>query len=186
MAKTKAKRGARGARKARGARPARARKPAKVAPIPPKYGSVTPSIVVHDAAGALAFYAKAFGAKELGRMPDPGGKILHAEIKIGDSIVMLNDEFPEMGSRSPRTIGGTASAIILYVKDVDRTYQQAIEAGARSIMPPQDMFWGDRTGSVLDPFGYTWDLATRREEVSPEEMKRRGEEFFKKMQIGKT
>ena len=181
MAKTKAKRGARGVKKARGARSARARKPAKVAPIPPKYGSVTPSIVVHDAAGALAFYAKAFGARELARMADPGGKILHAEIKIGDSIVMLNDEFPEMGSRSPRTIGGTASAIMLYVKDVDRTYQLAIEAGARPIMPPQDMFWGDRFGSVVDPFGHVWSIATHTEDLTPEQIAERGKAAMEAM-----
>lgn len=174
MARSKAKRGARsGARRGRRTAAARARRPAKVPPIPPKYGSVTPGIVVHDADAAIAFYARAFGAKELLRMPGPGGKIMHAELRIGDSIVMLNDEFPEMGARSPRTVGGTASSIMLYVKDVDRTYQAAVEAGGRSLSPPQDMFWGDRYSRIEDPFGHAWAIATAKEKLTPREIAKR-------------
>jgi PhnB protein len=146
---------------------------AKVQPIPKGYHVVTPSIVVRGATEALEFYKKAFGAKELARMPGPDGKVLHAEFKIGDSIVMLSDEFPQMGSSSPQTVGGTASSLMIYTRDVDALFNQAVAAGAQAAMPVSDMFWGDRYGKVVDPFGHHWALATRKENVSAKEMARR-------------
>jgi uncharacterized glyoxalase superfamily protein PhnB len=156
---------------------AKARKAAprkkKVQAIPAKYGSVTPSLTVRGGSDAIAFYVKAFGAKELSRMPGPDGRIMHAELKFGDRIVMLNDEMPEMGSKSPQALGGTASGIVLYVKDVDAAHRRAVEAGARSTMEPADQFWGDRYSRLTDPFGHDWGLATHKEDVSPKEMMRR-------------
>jgi uncharacterized glyoxalase superfamily protein PhnB len=146
---------------------------AKAPPIPKGYHVVTPSIVVRGAAKAIEFYKKAFGAKELNRMEGPGGKLMHAEIKIGDSIVMLSDEFPEMGSSSPETVGGTPSSLMIYTRDVDALFNQAVAAGAKVSMPIADMFWGDRYGRVKDPFGHDWQLATHKENVTPKEMARR-------------
>jgi uncharacterized glyoxalase superfamily protein PhnB len=158
-----------------------------VKPIPEGYHTITPFLTVRGADRAIDFYRRAFGAEELGRMHGPDGKtVMHAELKIGTSRFFLCDEVPGMDCRSPQTLGGSPTGIYLYVRDVDEAFRRAVDAGANVKRPLEDMFWGDRTGSVLDPFGYTWDLATRREEVAPEEMKRRGEEFFKKMQIGKT
>jgi uncharacterized glyoxalase superfamily protein PhnB len=158
-----------------------------VKPIPEGYHTITPSLTVRGADRAIDFYRRAFGAEELGRMHGPDGKtVMHAELKIGTSRLFLCDEVPGMDCRSPQTLGGSPTGIYLYVRDVDEVFRRAVDAGANVKRPLEDMFWGDRTGSVLDPFGYTWDLATRREEVAPKEMKRRGEEFFKKMQIGKT
>ncbi|MGE5284815.1 MAG: VOC family protein [Actinomycetota bacterium] len=158
-----------------------------VKPIPEGYHTITPFLTVRGADRAIDFYRRAFGAEELGRMHGPDGKtVMHAELKIGNSRFFLSDEVPGMDCRSPQTLGGSPTGIYLYVRDVDEAFRRAVAAGANVKRPLEDMFWGDRTGSVLDPFGYTWDLATRREEVSPEEMKRRGEEFFKKMQSGKT
>jgi PhnB protein len=134
---------------------------------------VTPHLVVRDCAAALDFYARAFGGKELMRMPGPEGKVMHAEMKVGDSIVMLSDEFPEQGSKSPQSLGGTPISIMLYVKDADRVYQQALDAGGRSLMAPQDMFWGDRYARIEDPHGHQWAIATAKEKVSPKEMARR-------------
>lgn len=148
-------------------------RPKKIPPIPPQYGSITPALVMQGAAEAIAFYKLAFGAKELMRMPGPGGAVLHAEIKIGDSIVMLSDEFPEMGARGPRALGGTPASLMLYVKDCDAVFRRAVEAGARSQMEPQDMFWGDRFGKLEDPFGHQWGILTAKEKVSPKEMARR-------------
>lgn len=146
---------------------------AKVQPIPKGYHVVTPSIVVRGAAEAIEFYKKAFGAKELYRMPGPDGKVMHAEIKIGDSIVMLADEFPQMGSSAPQTVGGTASSLLIYTRDVDALFNQAVAAGAKVAMPVSDMFWGDRYGKVTDPFGHQWQLATHKENVTPKEMAKR-------------
>ena len=158
-----------------------------VKPIPEGYHSITPYLTVRYADQAIDFYRKAFGAEELGRMLGPDGKtVMHAELKIGDSRFFLGEEMIEMECRSPLTLGGSPSGIYLYVRDVDETFRNALEAGATEKKPIEDMFWGDRTGSVIDPSGHTWDLATRREEVPPEEMKRRGEEFFKKMGGGKS
>jgi len=151
-----------------------AKKRAKVLPIPKGYHIVTPTIIVRGAANAIEFYKKAFGAKELSRMEGPGGKIMHAEIKIGDSIVMLGDEMPEMGATSPETVGGTSASLMIYTKDVDALFNQAVAAGGKVTMPVADQFWGDRYGRVKDPFGHDWQLATRKENLSAKEMARRG------------
>jgi len=156
---------------------------AAVKPIPEGYHSITPFLTVRYADQAIDFYRRAFGAEELGRMHSPDGKfVMHAELKIGDSLFFLCDEVPEMECRSPETLGGSPTGIYLYVRDVDETFRKAVEAGATVKRPLEDMFWGDRTGSVTDPFGHSWDLATHREDVSPEEMNRRGKEFFKTME----
>jgi Uncharacterized protein conserved in bacteria len=144
-----------------------------VKPIPDGYHTVTPYIVCRGAAKAIEFYAKAFGAKEMFRMPMPDGSIAHAEIQIGDSMLMLGDENPEMGAVSPQTLNGTPVNIFLYVKDVDAAFQQAVKAGATSVMPPTDMFWGDRYSKLTDPFGHSWSIATHKEDVAPEEMGKR-------------
>jgi PhnB protein len=158
-----------------------------VKPIPEGYHSITPFLTVRGADRAIEFYRKAFGAKELGRMNCPDGKsVVHAELQVGDSRFFLGDEVPGMGCSSPETLGGSPTGIYLYIRDVDETFRKAVAAGATVIRPLEDMFWGDRTGSVLDPFGHKWDLATHREDVTPEEMKRRGDEFFRKMEGEKS
>jgi PhnB protein len=144
-----------------------------VKPVPDGYHTVTPHLAVRDAAKAIEFYAKAFGAEELFRMPGPGGVVMHAEVKIGDSIVMLGEENPQMGASSPQTIGGSPVSLLLYVKDVDASFARADKAGCTVDLPPTDMFWGDRYGKLQDPFGHHWALATHKEDVSPEEMARR-------------
>ncbi len=143
-----------------------------VKPIPDGYGTVTPTITVHEAAKAIEFYKKAFDAQEIFRFPSPDGKtIMHAEIKIGNSIVMLNDEFPQMNCRSPQSIGGTGSSIFLYVNDADATFNKAVSAGAKPLVPLMDAFWGDRFGSIQDPFGHVWSIATHKKDMTPEEIK---------------
>jgi PhnB protein len=149
--------------------------------IPEGFHAVTPGLTVRDAAKAIDFYKRAFGAVELYRMSAPGGKIGHAEIKIGDSIIMLSDEFP-MGARSPQSAGGTTVTLHLYVQDVDAAFKQAVGAGAKADMPPTDMFWGDRYGQLTDPFGHSWGLATHVKDVSPEEMQKGADEAFSRMQ----
>lgn len=144
-----------------------------VKPIPEGYHSVTPYLIVSEGNKAIDFYKQAFGATEIMRMPGPGGKIMHAEIQIGDSRIMLADEFPEMGARSPKSIGGSPVFIHLYVEDVDRVIAQAIESGAKIDRPIQDQFYGDRSGSVSDPFGHTWAISTHKEDLSPEEIQKR-------------
>lgn len=144
-----------------------------VKPIPDGYRSVTPHIVIRDAAKAIEFYKKAFNAEENYRMPGPGGKLMHAEIRIGDSIVMLADEMPDMGSKSPQALGGTPGGLMIYTKDVDAMFQQAVKAGATVEMPVSNMFWGDRYGKLRDPFGHSWAIATHVEDVPPEEMPKR-------------
>ncbi len=146
-----------------------------VKPIPDGYHSVTPYLIVHDAAAALDFYKKALGAVETVRMPAPGGRVGHAEIRIGDSVVMLADEHPEMGAKSPRTIGGSPISLMVYVEDVDARVAQAVAAGGRLVRPVADQFYGDRTGGVDDPFGYHWYLATHVEDVPPDELKKRAQ-----------
>ncbi|HWP99425.1 MAG TPA: VOC family protein [Vicinamibacterales bacterium] len=141
--------------------------------IPEGYHSVTPYIVVDGADRAIDFYRRAFGAEELLRMPGPGGKISHAEIRIGDSIVMLADPVPGTTLVPPSTLGGTTASLMIYVPDVDATYRQAVSAGATARQEPADMFWGDRFGKLADPFGHEWMLATHVEDVAPEEMERR-------------
>lgn len=145
---------------------------ADVKPIPEGYHSVTPYLIIKGAADAIEYYKKAFGATELFRM-DHGGKIGHAEIKIGDSPIMLADEFPEMGHRSPKALGGSPVGIMIYVDDVDTIYKKAIEAGGVEVKPLQDQFYGDRSGTLTDPFGHVWTVATHKEDVSSEEMDRR-------------
>ena len=137
-------------------------------------------MIVKDAARAIEFYKKAFGAIELMRMTQQDGRIGRAEIKIGDSPIMLADEFPEMGARSPETLGGSPVSVLLYVQDVDAVFNQAVAAGAKVTRPVKDQFYGDRSGGVTDPFGHQWHIATHKEDVTPEEMKRRQEAFFKK------
>ena len=141
--------------------------------IPDGYHSVTPYLVVGGAARALEFYKKAFGAEETVRMPGPDGRIGHAEVRIGDSVVMLADENPEMGAKSPKTIGGSPITLFVYVDDVDKVFARAVEFGATVQRPLANQFYGDRTGGVIDPFGHVWYLATHIEDVSPDEMKRR-------------
>jgi len=146
---------------------------AKVDPIPHGYHSVTPYLFIKGAANALDFYKKVFGATERVRMPGPNGRVMHAELQIGDSIVMLADEHPEMGARSPQTVGGASSSLHVYVQDVDAIAQKAVEAGAQLTRPVQDQFYGDRSGTIIDPFGHMWSIATHIEDVAPEEMKKR-------------
>ena len=146
-----------------------------VKPVPDGYHTATPYLYVKGGAKALDFYKKAFGATELLRMEGPGGSIGHAEIKIGDSPIMLADESPEMGARSPESYGGSAVGLMLYVPDVDATVKRAVDAGAKLDRAVEDKFYGDRMGSIKDPFGHIWYIATHIEDVSPEEMKRRAE-----------
>lgn len=145
----------------------------KVKPIPETYHTATPYLTVREAGTAIDFYQRAFGAKELFRMPGPNGKIMHAEILIGDSHIMLADESAAAGSQAPPTLNGTATGIFLYVEDVDTTFKQAVKAGAKETLPVQNMFWGDRFGRLTDPFGHKWMLATHIEDVSPAEMEQR-------------
>ena len=153
----------------------------KPKPIPEGYHTVTPYLVVNDAAAAIDFYKRAFGATEVMRMPRPDGKIGHAELKVGDSMIMLTDETPQAGMRSPHTLGGSPVGIFLYVKDVDAMFSQALAAGARSDMPVTDMFWGDRYGKLTDTFGHQWHLATHKEDVAPQEMQKRAAESMATM-----
>jgi PhnB protein len=153
----------------------------KVEAVPKAYGAVTPALAIRGAADAIAFYRMAFGAKELSRMPGPDGKLMHAEIRIGDSIVMLGDESPEMGSPSPQTLNGSPVGLMLYVKDVDAVFARAVAAGAKPVMPPADMFWGDRFGSVTDPFGHRWSIATHKADLTPKQMKKGMDEWMASM-----
>jgi PhnB protein len=145
---------------------------ADVKPIPEGYHSLTPYLIIDGAAQALEFYKKAFGATELFRM-EHEGKIGHAEMKIGDSPFMLADESPQMGYKGPKALGGTPVSLMIYVDDVDTTYNQAIEAGGVEVKPLQDQFYGDRSGTLTDPFGHVWTVATHKEDVSPEEIDKR-------------
>lgn len=153
----------------------------EVKPIPDGFHTVTPSLVVKNAAEAIEFYKKAFDANEIYRFPTPDGKIMHSLIQIGSSFVMLTDEFPVMGSKSPTTLEGTPVTLHLYVEDADKIFNQALEAGATVTMPIMDAFWGDRYGVVLDPFGHSWSIATHKIDMMPEELRKAGEEFFASM-----
>ena len=144
--------------------------------IPEGYHSVTPYLIISGASEAIEYYKKAFGATEIMRMPGPDGKIGHAELKIGDSPIMLADEFPEMGYKSPTTLGGSPVSLMIYVEDVDKTFAAAIAAGGKEQRPVKDQFYGDRMGTLEDPYGHIWHVATHTEDVSPEEMERRAGE----------
>ena len=144
-----------------------------VKPIPEGYHSVTPYLFIKGAARAIEFYKDVFGATEIMRMPGPAGQIMHAELRIGDSVVMLGDENPQMGALSPQSIGGTGSGQYIYIADVDAVVQKAVDAGAKLVRPVKDQFYGDRSGTLIDPFGHMWSVATHVEDVSPEEMNKR-------------
>ncbi len=155
---------------------------AAVSPIPEGYHTVTAALTIRGAARAIDFYKKAFGAQVLDRVDGPDGKsVMHAALQVGDSRIFLSDEMPGMGCRSPETLGGTSSSFYLYVKDADSAVKKAIDAGATLKKPVENMFWGDRFGSIGDPFGYTWDMATRVEDVTPDELKKRAAAFVKEM-----
>ena len=142
-------------------------------PIPEGYHAITPYLIVTGAASAIEFYKHAFGAKELMRIPHPDGRIGHAELQLGDSRIMLADEFPEMGARSPMSLGGTPVHILFYVEDVDAVTTRALAAGAKMLRPVKDQFYGDRTGTLNDPFGLQWTIATHKEDVSADEIRKR-------------
>ncbi len=152
-----------------------------VNPVPSGYPQVTPYLSVNGAAAAIEFYTQVFGATERMRMPGPGDTVGHAELELGDSVIMLADEAPDIGFRSPKTLGGTPVIVSVYVEDVDAVVERAVAAGATVTMPVDDMFWGDRYGKVTDPFGHEWEIATHTEDLTPEEMQRRGEEFMASM-----
>ena len=154
----------------------------KAAAIPKGYHTVTPSLFVAGAAKAIDFYKKALGAEELMRFPGPDGKIMHAEIKVGDSIIMLADEMPDMGGRSPKSIGGTPVSFFVYGENVDAAWKRAVDAGAREVQPLADQFWGDRTGCLEDPFGHHWWLAQHIEDLTPEQIRKNAEAHFGQMQ----
>jgi uncharacterized glyoxalase superfamily protein PhnB len=156
--------------------------PKPVKPVTDGYHTVTPYLVVRGADKAIDFYKKAFGAQEVVRMPAPDGqRLMHAEVKIGDSYVFLCDEFPEYGSgKSPQALNGTPVGLHLYVPDTDATFNQAVAAGATVKMPPADMFWGDRYSKVIDPFGHEWAISTHKEDLSPAEMAERAAKAFQK------
>lgn len=149
-----------------------------VKPIPDGYHSVTPYLIANDAASAIDFYKKGFGACELMRLVAPDGKVGHAEIRIGDSPVMLSDENLEMGFRSPRSLGGAGLSMLIYVENVDAFFDQAIAAGAKMLRPVQDQFYGDRSGTLEDPFGHVWTVATHIEDLTPEEIDQRSQAYF--------
>ena len=146
-----------------------------VKPVPEGHHTVTPYLAVDDASAAIEFYKRAFGATEQMRMSAPDGKIGQAELKIGDSLIMLSDPFPQATTRPPKELGGTTAGVFLYVEDVDASFQQAVDAGATVAMPLTDMFWGDRFGSLIDPFGHQWSLATHKEDLTEEEIAERGQ-----------
>jgi PhnB protein len=150
-------------------------------PVPDGYHTITPYMTVRDAARAIEFYKQAFGAVEKGTMKGPDGKVMHSELRIGDSIFMLGDEFPEFGSLSPQSTGGTGMGLHIYTEDVDSAFDRAIKAGGVVEMPVMDMFWGDRYGKLIDPFGHKWSIATHKRDVSMEEMKAAQEEFMSRM-----
>jgi PhnB protein len=152
----------------------------KVKPIPEGYHSITPYLVIKGAAAAIDFYKQAFGAVEIMRMPQPDGRVGHAELKFGDSMVMLADEYPEMDVVGPQTLGNTSVGLLLYLDDVDKAVERAVSLGATIKKPIADQFYGDRTGTIEDPFGHKWTLAVHIEDVTPEEMQRRMEAQAKK------
>ena len=152
-------------------------------PIPDGYSTITASLIVKNAENAIEFYKKAFGAQEIYRFLGPDGKsIMHAELKFGNSRIMLSEEAPQMNCRSPQSLGGTGTYMYMYVDDTDTTFNKAVAAGAKPTMPVMDMFWGDRFGQIQDPFGHIWGIATHKKDMSPEEISKAGQEYFKCMQ----
>ena len=149
-----------------------------VKPIPDGFHTITPHLVVKGAAKAIDFYKSAFGAEELGRHATPDGSIMHALLKIGDSMLMLNDEFPQMGAKGPNSIGGTSVTLNLYVQDADKSFQRAVTAGATVRMPIADMFWGDRYGIVQDPFGHAWSIATHKQDLTSAQIEKAAASAF--------
>ena len=145
----------------------------KVKPVPDGYHTVTPYLIVDGAAAAIEFYKKAFGAEELFRMPMPGGRVAHAELQVGSSRIMLADEFPEMDARGPKARGGTPVSVLLYVTDCDAVFNRAVAAGGKVKRPMKDQFYGDRSGTLEDPFGHVWSVSTHKEDLSMEEIGRR-------------
>jgi uncharacterized glyoxalase superfamily protein PhnB len=169
--------------------PGRRSLPTTLKPVPDGFHTVTPHLVLDNCAGAIELYARAFGAREVLRMPGPAGKIVHAEIQIGDSRIMMSDEMPPMPGqpgvyKSPRAAGLSTAALFLYVPDVDAAFERALKAGCTIRVKVTDMFWGDRYGQVIDPFGHTWALATHMEDVPPEEIGWREQEFTANLQHG--
>ena len=144
-----------------------------VKPVPIGYSTVTPTLICKNASSALDFYKKAFGAKEISRFTDPKGHIAHAELQIGSSRLMLSEEYPEMDARGPQSLGGTPITLMMYVEHVDELFHQALLAGAKELRPVKDQFWGDRAGTLVDPYGHRWMVATRVEEVAGKELERR-------------
>ena len=144
--------------------------PAK--PIPDGFGTLTPHITVKGARKAIEFYKKAFGAEEVGTHAMPDGTVMHSALRIGDSMLMLNDEFPQMGAKGPQSLGGTPVTLHMFVQDVDKAFDRAVQAGAKQIMPVADQFWGDRYGIVADPFGHHWSIATHVRDVTPAELEK--------------
>lgn len=153
----------------------------KVSHVPKGHHAITPGLAVRDAAQAVEFYKKAFGAKEKSRMPGPDGKLMHADIVIGDSHIMLGEENIQMGNPSPLSLNGSPISLYIYVKNADKVFDQAVKAGASVTMPMTDQFWGDRAGMVADPFGHKWWLATHKQDLSPKAMKKAAEQFFASM-----
>ena len=159
----------------------------KVKTVPKGFRTATPAITIDGCAKAIEYYKKAFNAKEIMRMPMPDGKVAHAELKIGNSIIMMSDEFPQMGARSPKSIGGSGSRVMLYVRNCDRVFKRAVKAGATGNMEPTDMFWGDRWSQITDPFGHVWAIATHKEDLTPEQKAERSAKWMAEMsaQAGK-
>jgi len=154
-----------------------------VKPIPPELHSVTPGLVVRGAAQAIEFYKKALGAQEISRLPGPDGKIMHSELRIGDSVIFVSDEVPGVGNtKSPQTLGGCTSTLSVFVPNVDQVFKQAIAAGGKETMAVADQFWGDRYGTLTDPFGYVWGIGTHKEDLSTDELQKRARDFFANMQ----
>lgn len=150
-----------------------------VKPVPDGYQRITPYLIIRGAERAIEFYKSVFGAAELMRLPAFEGKIGHAELRIGDSVVMLADEFPEMGALSPQTVGGSPVGLLLYIEDVDAVVARAVAAGATLKTPVEDKFYGDRSGTIVDPFGHVWHVSTHKEDLTPDEVRRRADAFLK-------
>ena len=150
----------------------------QVKAIPDGYHTITPGLTVRDGAKAVEFYKRAFGAQQVFRMDRPDGRLMHAELQIGNSRIMLGEEYPQMGCQSPESLKGTPVSFYLYVADADAAFAQAIAAGAKAVKPVSDMFWGDRQGEVSDPFGHRWSVATHKEDLTPEQIEQRSQEFF--------